>query len=1042
MMLSFCNDQVRTNAKRLVMAVAAAFVVSCSPPSASDLTGINDRPQNLTRFSAVLQLSEPALLTVATRVNGKLQVDPEALARVRAEHDKVAASLAAVSPEIKIVYRYSFVLNAFAISAPKSLYDQVQAVPGIRLLEEAGQFARPEAEASDPTVPSEIASKNSVSFINAHRVQQELQVPGDGDAARPVDGSGVHVGVLDTGIDFTHAMLGGPGTIDAFAAVDPTKLPSEGWPNAKVVGGTDLVGTTYNASSAREEDRMPQPDPNPMDEGGHGTHVAGTIAGIGDGVKTYSGVAPGAKLHAIKVFGADGSTDTSVVVAGMEYSADPNGDGDPSDALDVLNLSLGGSYGTEFVLYSQAIANLAKAGILTVAAAGNSGAKPYIVGSPSTSLEALSVAASVDDMEHNWRFDAVKLSTPAQPEILVEVIEGSVTKPVREAGDVSGKLVPIGLAAEDLSEEQKAALKGHVALIDRGSVSFADKIRRAFEAGAIGVIMVNNTDGPAIPMGGDGSFEIPGIMIRKAVGDVLKAAITAGEEARVAFKTDSRIEKPELIDTMAPFSSQGPRSLDGLLKPEISAPGQNIISAKSGGGAEGVAMSGTSMATPHMAGVMALLRQYRPELSPEQLKAVVMASAKTIDDATGVRYSASRQGSGRVDALAAANARVVFAPAALSLGQTLVETTKTLPARATVQNLSTENLDLSVSYVLGDGVRVEGASSLSIAAGASSELRLRVTVTAPEQRWAERDGWVVLKNAAGEELARMPLLAVVTRTSRVSASSLKVAASSVSDAQGALAKVTLSNESAVAGEAMLFNLLSTDSRQNGQYSCDLESVGWRTVQRSDNSGSGDGSVTTHLQIAAKLWNPVSTWNLCEISVLIDKDGDSVADLELLGSDLSDYVIGAASGFQSILMDAAKMREIRRNYELNWTPSASANYADAVVAIDTAFMPMQSGVAVISADLSKIGSTARFKIVAIGPGDDFLRGDAWIKLSDASWEGMPETTTVQPGEKLDLEFLAGTARAGLLAILPSNATSTSATQADQASKVLRPRFSAP
>ena len=1025
----------------LATVLIGAALASCSPPSDSNLTGINDRPQNLSLFTAVLQMNEPALLTVANRTDGRLRVDPAALERVNAEHAKLEATLAALSSEIKIVHRYKFALNGFAIMAPVGLYDQVRSIPGIRQLEEAGQFARPEAvavqDAGASSLP-DITEKNSVGFINALRVQRELQVTLPDGQSLPVDGRGVQVGVLDTGIDFTHAMLGGPGTTEAFAAVDPAQLPSEGWPNAKVVGGIDLVGTSYNAASARQEDRIPQPDANPMDEGGHGTHVAGTIAGVGDGVKTYSGVAPAAKLHAVKVFGADGSTDTTVVVAGLEYGADPNGDGDPSDALDVLNLSLGGSYGTGFVLYTEAIANLAKAGILTVAAAGNAGAKPYIVGSPSTSPDALSVAASVDDMEHNWKFSAVKISLPAQPELLVEAIEGSITKPISEADAVSGKLVAIGLAAEDLSEEQKAAVKGHIALVDRGVVAFSEKIRRVFEAGAVGVIMVNNNDGPPIPMGGDGRFDIPGIMIKKAIGESIKTALAAGEDVTVDFKTDAKIEKPELIDTVAPFSSQGPRSLDGLLKPEIAAPGQNIISAKSGGGSEGVSMSGTSMATPHMAGVMALLRQYRPELSTEELKAVVMATAKTLDDAAGQRYSVSRQGSGRVDTWAAATAKVIFTPVALSLGQTLVETSKTVPARATVKSFLAEETSLNVSYVLGEGIRVEGPTRVTIPAAGSAELSLRVTLTAPEERWAEREGWIVLKNSDDVEVARLPLLAVVTRTSRVKASGLTVAASSAADASGSLTKISLTNESAVAGEAMLFNLLSSDSRESDQVWCDLESVGWRIVQRP----SEGGGFTNHLQIAAKLWNPVSTWHLCEISVQIDRDGDGTADLELLGSDLADYVTGAASGFQSILMDAAKMREIRRNYELNWTPSATANYGPAVLATDAALMPMQSGVAVISADLSLLGTHPRFKVTAIGPGDDHLRGQSWLKLTDASWSGMPESTTVAPGAKVDVEFVAGTARAGLLVLLPSNATTMSSTQADRVSSVMRPRFVAP
>src|SRR5690606_4911955 len=139
----------------------------------------------------------------------------------------------------------------------------------------------------------------------------------------------------------------------------------------------------------------------PLDEGGHGSHVAGTIAGAGDGINSYDGVAPDASLYAIKVFGAEGSTGTSVVVAALEYAADPDADLDPSDRLDVVNLSLGSSFGSANNLYTEAMENLDRAGTVVVASAGNSGHMHYITGSPGTSDTVLSVAASIDNMEHN-----------------------------------------------------------------------------------------------------------------------------------------------------------------------------------------------------------------------------------------------------------------------------------------------------------------------------------------------------------------------------------------------------------------------------------------------------------------------------------------------------------------------------------------------------------------------------------------------------------------------------------------------------------------
>ena len=139
-------------------------------------------------------------------------------------------------------------------------------------------------------------------------------------------------------------MFGGAATVAAYEAVD-ADLSSASFPNAKVVGGYDFVGSAFDSGSSRWQERLPTPDLNPIDESGHGTHVAGTVAGIGDDLETYDGVAPEAKLHALKVFGRNSSTNDAVVIAALEYAADPNGDMDTSDRLDVVICPWGG-YGT------------------------------------------------------------------------------------------------------------------------------------------------------------------------------------------------------------------------------------------------------------------------------------------------------------------------------------------------------------------------------------------------------------------------------------------------------------------------------------------------------------------------------------------------------------------------------------------------------------------------------------------------------------------------------------------------------------------------
>ena len=311
----------------------------------------------------LLKLTSP-LLTVAKKVNGVTKVDERFKEALLKEQDAFLKAVKEISPDIKVIYRYKMVLNAFALLVDPDTQAKLSKLPFIKSLEKEGRFARafinktldPKEGDNSENKFLNLKEKNSVRFINAHKVHENLKITSLDGEEQAVRGHGMSVGIIDSGIDYTHSMLGGAGTVEAYKDVDPS-LPSDQFPNQKVVGGIDLVGSTYNLSSANPQDRIPKPDKNPIDESGHGTHVAGTVAGIGDGTKTYSGVAPDASLHAIKVFGKNGSTGDTVVIAGLEYAADPNGDLNLDDQLDVVNLSLGGGFGEPHSLYREAVKN-------------------------------------------------------------------------------------------------------------------------------------------------------------------------------------------------------------------------------------------------------------------------------------------------------------------------------------------------------------------------------------------------------------------------------------------------------------------------------------------------------------------------------------------------------------------------------------------------------------------------------------------------------------------------------------------------------------
>jgi minor extracellular serine protease Vpr len=1062
-------------AQAMMMTLSLAFLVSCSPKSTapsswlqqlSDELGIfSNRPQTSDQFIGILKLKTPPLLASAASGQDSAKIDPAQLKLLLAEQEQAIKDLKALSPDIQVIYRYKMVLNGMAFVAPNSLMEKLKALATVSYVESEGNFGRPYFAANtagDKQVGKEdILAANSVKFIGAEVLHE-----------KGITGRGIKVGIIDTGIDYTHAMLGGPGTEEIYKSVDPAKANIL-FPNKKVVGGIDLVGTRYNSASGNFALHIPLPDENPLDEGGHGSHVAGTVAGRGDGINTYSGVAPEADLYAIKVFGAEGSTGDAVVIAALEYAADPSNQGTAEGRLDVVNLSLGSPWGAAHVLYGEAVKNLVAGGTIMVASAGNEGPVDYIVGAPSIIDEALSVAASVDNSTHNWQFGAVKFHTPTKGDLISEAVEGPISKPIAEAGPVTGKLVEAGIADAEFPIELKEKLKGNVALIARGKVAFADKVKRAFGAGAIGVVVTQNQPGAPFQMGGEGKFEIPAIMISQALGDTLREEMNSGDVS-IEFQTSEKIQKPELIDTLTSFSSKGPRSIDGLLKPEISAPGANVISAAMGKGKAGVQFSGTSMAGPHIAGAMALLRQVLPALSPLELKAVAMGRSVSIADEKKVNYPVSQQGAGRIQIDRAATALVVADKPALSFGELNIESKKMVRQKVSIKNISKETQKLTVEFAAGSPwIKMTGPSQVTVAAGESVTLDLSFTLDASQVKETVRefDGLVKLMKD-GAEAYRIPVLAVVHRISQVKALSLAVHSTSEADAAGSAADLILKNEGRNEGQAMIFNLLGKDTRKtavnNDAYlskACDMQAAGYRLVDK-----VVDGQKLKVLQVAVKLYEPLTSWNFCEVSVLIDANGDGIADQELAGVALGNVKGLAGAGqdnkFMSILLDAPAARKIRKDFELASAAAsqkpkdetkepATEDYSPALLDMQGMTNYSHSTIAIVEADSSMLARSATGELsirvatihneASAAQMDDFLsKGKKeWAKLSidgqSQAYRDIPESILLAAGETKNIELTKGEGHEGLLVLMPQNRTVFSDLLTDGQAQVVKAKF---
>ncbi|MDO5093236.1 MAG: S8 family serine peptidase [Propionibacteriaceae bacterium] len=476
------------------------------------------------------------------------------------------------------------------------------------------------------------------------------EVWGGARTGTPYTGEGVKIAVIDSGIDYTHATFGGPGTAEAYQEQSaPGATPNSAWygPNApSVKGGVDLVGDDYNGNNS------PVPDDNPIDcvKNAHGTHVAGTIAGLGvntDGTTytgeynqdTYNnqqfrvgpGVAPKAELYAVRVFGCQGST--NVTTEAIDWAV--------KNKMDVINMSLGSAYGMANEPSSVAAANAAAKGITVVASAGNAGTRPYLVGSPSVGAGVISVAAN--DPAKAFPGATLDIEGTAISAINANSAELPASAPIHVLKDAAGS-VALGCAAEDY----KDIPQGSIVVTKRGSCARVDRAIFGQKAGAAGVVMINTDDtlpgyeGKILqsPTTGEAyDVTIPFLGVKSSD----EAALTAAEGKTVNLAS-GQVDNPN-FGAYGSFSSAGPRSGDSALRPSLTAPGVLIASAAVGTGNEASIKSGTSMAAPHASGVAALARQAHPTWTGQEISAVLVSTAD-FDKVAGYKVP---RGGGLVD---------------------------------------------------------------------------------------------------------------------------------------------------------------------------------------------------------------------------------------------------------------------------------------------------------------------------------------------------------------------------------------------------------
>lgn len=886
------------------------------------------------------------------------------LATIETAQQTLQRRLTAAAIGAKVIYRTKRVFNGIAVQVDASRFAQIQALPGVKAIY--------------PLIEKERGHSTSVPFIGAPKLWDA--------AGLGVAGEGISIGIIDTGIDYLHTNFGGPGTPEAYAANNTTVIgDSRYFPGPKVVGGYDFAGDAYNANVPSNS--TPQPDPDPIDcpverGGGHGTHVAGTAAGYGVNVdgSTYDGeygtdtdfgsmrigpgVAPAAELYALRVFGCTGSTNLTDVA--IEWAVDPNGDGDFSDRLDVINMSLGSSFGSPLDSSLIATNNAVSIGIIVVASAGNSGDTYYISGAPGVAERAISVASSVDS---GLTFLALRVNNPQSIAGLYEAAGAAFGPPLTEAG-VSGDVVYPATNQQGCNAFPDGTFTGRIALIDRGTCEFSLKVANAQDAGAIAVVVVNNTAGAPIPMGAGAratEVRIPSMHTTLEAGNRIKAQLAEGNTVNVTLSSANEIARPDLADTLSDFSSRGPRRGDSFLKPDIAAPGQSITSAGAGTGSGSYTISGTSMAAPHVAGVMALLREIHPDWTVEELKALAMNTAtndvRSAPATTSQRIGPGRIGAGRVDVPNAATSQVIAYNAdnpelvSVSFGNVEVVGTAKAVRKIRVLNKSDEQVSYNVAYdarVDIPGVEYTvSATSVTLQPYGSADLFVTMTANAAQMRhtrdqtvnatqalarhWlSEEAGYVVLTDEDNPTL-RVPVHAIARPASHMRATSTTLDVGDESIVEGTIG---LRGQQVQTGSNYPLDEVSLVSAFELQHSSPNDPA---TTGIADNGDLKYIGVSTDLRATTTVTNPTglvedslisfglathgdwSTPNEVTFRIYIDTDQDGTYDYLLYNRDYARATGGtnASDAFITVLVDLTVNAGSLQTY-LNGVSAAAVN----------------------------------------------------------------------------------------------------------------------
>lgn len=564
--------------------------------------------------------------------------------------DKV---LARIGHDVKLIYRYQYGLNGFAAEMSPAQAHKLENMREVLHVWE------------DEVRP--LATNFSLNFLGLFDRDNGLR------SALGLDGDGVVIGVIDSGIapghpalldtrqanrprlcqgDWAENSLLGKWLCHRYKKLEDTLVfePLENWNGICQTGelfelsdcNNKLIGARFFIAGAEAT--------GPIDEGeirsardvdGHGTHTATTAAGnrvrasIFDTViGRIEGVAPRARIAAYKAcWLRPGDQRSSCNTSDLANAIDAA----VGDGVDIINYSVGSSLVRVTAPDDLALMAAMKAGILTVVAAGNEGPNLGTIGSPAGSPWVITAAASSRDGKSST--EALEVKLPPVIAGLYAVSEANFTPALSDRGPIDGNLVLVDDGSEGIRSDaceplaNRIDVAGNIALIQRGGCNFDIKIKNAADASAVAALVYNIAGDPIVMNGVAGLSDIPALMIGQADGNLILAELDAGNQVSVRLDKDLLLTTKETGNVMGIFSARGPGPIGGILKPDLTAPGINILAGFSPDtvnampGENFAYLTGTSMSTPHVAGVAALLLQAHPDWTPSAIKSALMTTA-------------------------------------------------------------------------------------------------------------------------------------------------------------------------------------------------------------------------------------------------------------------------------------------------------------------------------------------------------------------------------------------------------------------------------